>query len=395
MQTHESLSQLSVSEQAITHFERFFDAAKRPFVVAAPGRVNLIGEHIDYHGLPVMPMAIQKHIAVAFLPRKDRLIRAKSSQMVGAVEFPLTPPFLACEAGNWGNYVRAAAQTFASYDTLRTGFDAYVASDLPSAAGLSSSSALLIAFSLALLQANDVQPTLNELTALLPNGEQFVGTRGGAMDHIAVLASRAGFATLIRSFSPLEIEYVPIPQEWRFLVAHSLVIAEKSGAVRAQYNSRREARRRALQKLGFESYAQVVDRVVYSNASMLSDEAERDAFLHVTSEARRVEHAADALRNRDITGFGRLLYESHVSLRDRLQVSLPELDLLVNTAMDAGATGARLTGAGFGGCVVCVCTAANIEQVRRRLFQTYFAGKPEFDPDTHLFVAQASAGALM
>jgi galactokinase len=394
MQRHASLSQLSVSEQAIANFNRLFDAAKPPLVVTAPGRVNLIGEHIDYHGLPVMPMAIQKQIAVGFLPRKDRLIRAKSGQMAAAVDFTLTPPFVICEAGNWGNYLRAAARTCATYDTLQTGIDAYIASDLPSAAGLSSSSALLIAFSLALLKANGIQATLNELTALLPDGEQFVGTRGGAMDHVAILASRAGFATLIRSFSPLAITYVPIPQNWRFLVAHSLIHAEKSGAVRALYNARREAGTRALQRLGFESYGEVVGRAVQTDISVLTDEPERNAFLHVTSEARRVDQSAAALRERDLAAFGRILYDSHMSLRDRLQVSLRELDLLVDTAMDAGAAGARLTGAGFGGCVLCVCSEERVEVVRTALIERFYAKRGSFEPDKHLFLADPSSGAL-
>jgi galactokinase len=221
-------SQLSVSEQALLNFERLFRPEKAPNTLRVPGRVNLIGEHIDYYGMPVLPIAIQKQIAIAFLPRKDARICAISGQYPDAVEFDTNSPFILGAPAHWGNYIRAAVSTMQAARVLKTGIDAYVASDLPSSAGLSSSSALLIAFSLALLAANRWTLTLNELTSVLPDGEQLVGTRGGAMDHIAILGSRAGFATLIESFAPLAIEHVPVPRHWRFLVAHSLISAEKS-----------------------------------------------------------------------------------------------------------------------------------------------------------------------
>jgi galactokinase len=394
MKAHENDRQLSVSEQAITGFKQVFDASSQLSVVSAPGRVNLIGEHIDYHGMPVMPIAIQKRIAIAFRKRPDNVLRAKSAAMTDFVELSLTPPFSSGEAGHWGNYARAATRTLAQCLTLRNGMDAYVASDLPSAAGLSSSSALLIGFTLALLQANGTNIGLTDLTSLLPDGEQFVGTRGGGMDHIAILASRAGFATLIRSFQPLVIDYVSIPADWRFLVAHSLVTAEKSGAVRAQYNAKREAGARALQKLGLASYAEAVELEPESRVSELTDKAERNAFLHVTSEARRVMEAATALRNNELAAFGRLLNESQASLRHRMHVSLPQLDRLIAIARKAGAAGARLTGAGFGGCVVCLCTKQTVERVRDRLVEAYYVIRPEFDPASHLFIADPSDGAL-
>jgi galactokinase len=124
------------------------------------------------------------------------------------------------------------------------------------------------------------------------------------------------------------------------------------------------------------------------------DDRERSAFLHVTSEARRVQAAGAALQNRDLRGFGRLLSESHASLRDRLRVSVPEMDRLVDLAVRAGAYGARLTGAGFGGCVVCLCTIENVERVRARLVETYYAEQPAFNENTDLFVAEPSDGAL-
>jgi galactokinase len=366
----------------------------RPFMLSVPGRVSLIGEHIDYHNLPVLPIAIQKRITISFVPGPDRRIRATSDQAAHAVDFALGRRFTPGPQGHWGNYARAAADAIESRHSLANGMNAFLTSDLPMAAGLSSSSALLVAFSLALLRANQREMTLQELTALLPDSEQLVGTRGGAMDHIAILASRAGYATLINSFVPLDVDYIPVPRNWRFLVAHSLVSAEKSGAVRSEYNARSAAGARALKKLGFTSYRQAIANCDEHCVPRLDDESEQEAFLHVMTEARRVQRATAALRQAELGVFGRILCESHASLRDRLHVSLPQIDTLVESVLQAGAFGARLTGAGFGGCVVSLCTSENVEAVRTRLMESYYAHRPAFRANEHLFIAEPSAGVL-
>src|SRR4029077_18461215 len=136
---------------------------------------------------------------------------------------------------------RAAARVAAIF--LRgpaAGVDSEIRSDLPAAAGLSSSTALMVAFTLGLLRANSYNPTFEELMAVLPDGEQFVGTRGGGMDHAASLASRAGCASLT-GFDPVKVRHIPIPAGWGFLVANSMVRAEKSGSAREEYNARRNA----------------------------------------------------------------------------------------------------------------------------------------------------------
>src|SRR3954469_25735270 len=207
-------------------------------VVAAPGRVNLIGEHIDYHGLPVLPIALERRVRVEFHPSDDCRIRARSSPY-GAREFAWTDDLAPVAAGDWENYLRAAARvarTFLPPDAR--GIDAQITSDLPAAAGLSSSSALIVAVTLGLLRANGYNPTFEELMAVLPDGEQFVGTRGGGMDHAASLASCAGSASLI-GFNPVTIRHIPIPAGWGLLVANSMVRAEKAGSAREEYNARR------------------------------------------------------------------------------------------------------------------------------------------------------------
>src|SRR5438067_545257 len=191
--------------------------AREGFVVAAPGRVNLIGEHIDYHGLPVLPIALQRRVRVEFQPRRDRRIQAVSAPY-GARGFEWTADLSPVARGDWENYLRAAARVARTFlPGGRVGIDAEIASDLPAAAGLSSSSALIVAVTLALLRANECRPTFGELMEVLPDGEQFVGTRGGGMDHAASLASRAGCASLI-GFNPVTIRHIPIPAGWGFLV---------------------------------------------------------------------------------------------------------------------------------------------------------------------------------
>jgi galactokinase len=330
--------------------------------VTAPGRVNLIGEHIDYHGLAVLPMALRRGIEIEVRTRTDRLIRAESAGY-GSREFAWATDLEPVALGDWENYLRAAARVAAGFlNGSGVGVEAMIRSDLPAAAGLSSSSALLVAFTLGLLRANGYNPSFEELMAVLPDGEQFVGTRGGGMDHAAVLASRAGCASLI-SFAPLAVRHVAIPEDWAFLIADSGVRAEKSGAAREVYNARRTAGTTALARLGLRSYREATPEM----AAGLDDPRERDAFLHVTTEAARVAAAVESMAARDLERFGRLLVESHASLCGQLRVSCPELDRLVETALDHGAAGARLTGAGFGGCVVICCDRPSTAAIRKAI----------------------------
>jgi galactokinase len=358
--------------------------------------VNLIGEHIDYHNLPVLPMAIGRKIRVAFRARADRLIRACSNSF-GDREFEWTEQLDPSASGDWVNYVKAAAQAVQGRWKLKFGIDAAVVSNLPPAAGLSSSSALLTGFTLALLRANGVQATFEELMDVLPAGEYFVGTRGGGMDHAAVLAGRRGCAILVR-FAPLSVSSIPVPPGWAFLIAHSLTTAEKSGEMRSQYNARRTAGSNALHRLGFQSFGQALERYSVEElselaAGHLADDEQR-CFLHVVTEAQRVDAAVAAMRLGDAETFGRLLDASHASLRDWLRVSSPALDALVEAARAAGALGARLTGGGFGGCAVVLCRADEQERVAAGIVERFHAARAGFDPNVHLIAAQPSAGAL-
>ncbi|MBV8865497.1 MAG: hypothetical protein JO210_08900 [Acidobacteriaceae bacterium] len=363
----------------------------QPQVISVPGRVNLIGEHIDYHDLPVLPMAIQRKVTITFRDRRDRLIRATSPSYPDR-EFSLAD-LSAFAPGDWGNYLKAAVRMIARRWTVAQGIDAAITSDLPSAAGLSSSSALLTGFALALLRVNGIRPTVYELMELLPEGEQFVGTRGGGMDHAAVLASRAGCGLLVQ-FAPFQYEPIPIPPGWGFVVAHSLTVAEKSGGVKAEYNARRTAGLNALRALGFATFRAALEAGYPEQLAVALPHREREAFLHVTSEAERVEGAVEALREDDIARFGKVLLASHASLRDHLRVSNAALDELVECALQAGALGGRLTGAGFGGCAIILCKLPELDSVRDRLTNAFYRRRLGFDPAQHLITAEPSAGAL-
>jgi galactokinase len=357
-------------------------------MVSAPGRVNLIGEHIDYHGLPVLPIALQRSIRVHFDARPDRQIHATSAAY-GSREFTWTPDLTPVARGDWENYLRAAAQAIAGKWGVLNGIDAAIDSDLPAAAGLSSSSALIVAVTLALLRANHREATFAELMEILPDGEQFVGTRGGGMDHAASLASREGCASLIE-FAPLAVHHIPIPPDWAFLVANSLHTAEKSGAVRERYNAVRTAGNAALRETGFASYpAAIAGRTEDQLCALAAAKHLPPAFVHVVTEAFRVRRAVRAMHDADAASFGRILLDSHASLRDRLQVSCPALDLLVEAAMDSGALGARLTGAGFGGCAVVFCRRAELAKVRDGIAGRFYSGYPD-----HILQAEAGCGAV-
>ncbi|MFZ5927214.1 MAG: galactokinase [Acidobacteriota bacterium] len=357
--------------------------------VSVPGRVNLIGEHIDYHNLPVLPMALDKRVELEWEAREDALVRA-ASEGFEAREFRLDAPVEPWAPGDWGNYVKAAAAAALGKWSLKRGAALRVRSSLPVAAGLSSSTALMTACTLALLEANDVHASFDELMEVLPEGEYFVGTRGGGMDHAAVLGAREGCALLVE-FEPVRIEPVPVPEGWTFLVADSGVKAEKSAAVKAEYNERRFAGQRAAERLGFAGIRQALEQAGAEELLRMAqgrlEGMERRCLPHVAGEAARVKNAVEAMRAADAERFGRLLNESHESLRDLLRVSCAELDRLVEAAQESGALGARLTGAGFGGAAVVFCLEAQAERVAAGIEQRYSAGG-------RIFRAAAAAGAL-
>ena len=385
---------------------RTFDASPAR-VARAPGRVNLIGEHIDYCGLPVFPMALSRGVRIAFERRANRGTRLVNADARFAPSFFTVdaeiPP---APAGDWSNYARAAVQALARRFPDLRGVDALVQSDLPIAAGLSSSSALVVAMALAILHANGVTVAPLELMELLAQGERYVGTAGGGMDQAIILGAQAGCASRI-DFNPLRLTPTAVPADWRFIVAWSLVPAEKSGGARQAYNERTrgcdEARRLVARRLGRRediTYADllavhpVAELLAVSEGTLSSVLARR--FRHVVTEGTRVPQAEAAMAAGDFAAFGRLLDASHQSLRDDYEVSHSELDRLVELAREAGAVGARLTGAGFGGSIVALCRVERAPEVVSALRERFYAPRGAAagaDIGRHLFMAEPSAGA--
>jgi len=373
----------------------------------APGRVNLIGEHIDYAGLPVFPMALQREVRIALRPREDSLVLAATTEPSYApCHFEIGSEIEPYEDGDWGNYLKAAAQGMVRAYGLERGFDAVIESTVPVAAGLSSSSALVIASALALAGSNDFEVDSIELAELMAESEQYVGMRGGGMDQAISAGATRGCAARV-DFAPLRLETVPVPDDWRFVVAHSLVQAHKSGGAREGYNRRRAETEEALDRVVGElelpgseirSYRDLLERVsgpealAAAGACLAGDLLKR--FRHVITEGARVIRAEVAMRSRSLTGFGILMNGSHASLAEDYEVSIRELDDLVAIARDAGAVGARLTGAGMGGCIVALCADETVSEVLTAIRDDYYAARNRIDDlDDHLFVAKPSQGA--
>ena len=410
-------------------------AADRSWRAIAPGRVNLIGEHTDYNGLPVLPIAIDRDIRIDFQVAGESMVWLdNASTRFEPFEFRLDRPIEAAAQGDWSNYVRAAAHGLLDHGiALARGVTGTVTGNVPIASGLSSSSALVVAAALALLKANGVvvgavsgldghstartRPVLSrlELAALMARAERFVGLQGGGMDQAACLHGVEGHALRI-DFDPLRVTPVAVPEGWRWVVASSLVRAEKSAGAREAYNERARECREALAVVGggvADERARAIggraadrvpnyrDLVAYDEPNALLRHARRALtpvlfrrFRHVVTEGNRVASAEEAMRDGDMGRFGDLMVESHSSLRDDYEVSTTELDEIVAIALEAGAAGARLTGAGFGGCAVALCDMSTTTPVMEALAACFYTPRLGGSPTRDMmFAAKPSGGA--
>jgi galactokinase len=381
-------------------------------LVRAPGRVNLIGEHTDYNGLPVLPFAIDREIRLAAAPRDDgRVAVATASERFPPRDYALAPRIAPGRAGDWANYHRAGAQGLidALGGAVRGG-DFLVEGDVPPGAGLSSSSALVVGSMLALLAVSGRDLPRHALAELAATAERYVGTHSGGMDQAVCLLAQPGHALRI-DFFPLRTRPVPIPPGAAFVVCHSLVEAQKSGAARDAYNQRVRQGGLAcrifdrllgggppLANLG-ELRRRVPDRRLHEwVAHFTAAEPPPDPVLvrrvrHVLSEAERVDAAEQALAQGDWRHLGALMDASHASCRDDYEISCDQLEALVAAARAAGALGARLTGAGFGGCTINLVRAGEAERFVARMEETFYRGRPEAAAREHCFVVLPSGGA--
>jgi galactokinase len=390
-------------------FEEHFGSAPT-HLSRAPGRVNLIGEHTDYNGLPVFPMALQREVRIALRPRDDGMVVLHNTNpRFPPVEFEIEPAIPPYVTGAWGNYAKAPANELARRYAIWRGFDGVVSSDLPDASGLSSSSALVNAVGLALAHINEVPVEVRAFAEVMADAERYVGTRGGGMDQAISLGGRDRCAAKI-TFGPLRLRHVNVPDDWCVIVADTGVRAEKSGAAQTAYNLRRKECEEAFRIVsGHLATAHITEKLVTSWPDMVAaidadtlvaigedvlDGNLRRRFRHVVREADRVEKAVDRMYAADTTGFGALMDASHASLRSDFLVSSAELDELVAIAREGGAAGARLTGAGFGGCIVALADRWTVGGVLETLVAEYYEARKIADRiDDRLFVAVPSRGA--
>jgi len=440
------------------HQQRFGDLSAT--ILRAPGRIELIGNHTDYNGCPVLTMAIDRDVLVVVSPREDQFIEIQNlNPKFTPRTFRLDheiPPF---PTGDWGNYVKAAVQGLLKYLHLNPsealGFNLTVSGEIPSAAGLSSSSALVVVAALAFLQINPRQIDGLALAQLLAQAEKYVGTQGGGMDQTISLLGEAGKALKI-DFNPYSFRPISLPADFNIVVAHSLVYAPKTESALDKYNRRAIESRLATailekyfnshlsqkhpikligdlspDKLGldwdniFKLAHTALSEEIYStkqiaailNAPVATIQENfcrrRDGslfpepvdgfklfsrFRHVFTEWQRVLRAAEVLEAGNLPAFGKLLSAAQASSRDDYELSTPELDRLVALGLQNGSLGSRLTGAGFGGCTLHLVPVTETEPFIETIKQKYYHSPeillPEnFDWSDFIFSCKAVDGA--
>ena len=327
----------------------------------APGRVNLIGDHTDYNEGFVLPLAIGLGCTVRATPRSDGVVHVTSldvsEEVVVAADGSTEPTDVQPE---WGRYAGGVVRTLAARGRPPVGIDAVISSTVPLGAGLSSSAALEVALALALCDAADFTMPPLELARACQDAELIAtGVPVGIMDQLASLAGRRGHALLI-DCRTLEVEPIELPAKLTVVIVHSGVSRTLVGSA---YAERRRTCEMAAARLGLRALRDATPEQV----------ADEPRARHVVSENARVLEAARALAAGAIDELGPLLSASHASLRDDFEVSTPELDALVEELVAAGALGARLTGAGFGGCVVGLARRDSAEGVVEEAAGRYWA----------------------
>jgi galactokinase len=346
--------------------DRFGEAP--PTLVRAPGRVNLIGEHTDYNDGFVLPIAIDRDIWIALRARLDGRVQVYSLDYGASAEFD-TGALVRHHAGEgWVSYLEGVAWALQQDGRALRGWDGVIGGDVPRGAGLSSSAALELAAQRAFGAVNELDWRPAAAARLGQKVEnQWIGVNSGIMDQTVVAAGRAGHALLIDCRS-LEIEYVPLPETTAVVV---LDTATRRGLVDSAYNERRRQCEQAAAFFGVRALRDVDVGVFDARASEL-DPVSRRRARHVVTENARTLEAAAALRAGRVDRFGELMNASHASLRDDFQVTNEALDVMVELAQARPECfGARMTGAGFGGCAVALVEAARAEDFIRHVAGAY------------------------
>jgi galactokinase len=364
MISRQALGGLSLLQQRVVGCFRRVYGGKPALMVAAPGRVNLIGEHTDYNEGFVLPAAIDRHIVIGATARSDRVVR------VHAADFD--------ELSTFG------------LDDIQQGMDMVIAGDVPIASGLSSSASIEVATAYAFqcLSKLDLDGVRRALLCQRAENE-FVGMRCGIMDQYIISLGKRDHALMIDCRS-LGYQLVPIPPGCSVVVCDT---KKRRGLVDSEYNTRRQECETGARLLGVRALRDVTPQVFEARQHELG-EVTRKRCRHIVTEDQRVLDAVQALRDGDVVLFGRLMNASHVSLRDDYQVSCRELDIMVEVAArQEGVLGARMTGAGFGGCTVNLVQSDAAETFGRRMAEGYTA-VTGLVPDIYVCLAEEGVRTL-
>lgn len=356
----------------------------------APGRVNLIGEHTDYNDGFVLPCAIDYGTVVACAPRKDSLLRVLALDQGNAVDqFDLDARVEPRSDAHWPNYPRGVLKLLKAAGWSVGGADLVICGDVPQGAGLSSSASL----ELAILQAFKSLDRLDGLDgttmALIAQRaeNQFVGCNCGVMDQLISALGQSDHALLI-DCRTLAVEPVPIPTELAVMIVHSRV---ERGLVDSAYNLRRVQCEQAARHFGLASLRDLDLSTLLAHGDELDPVVFRRAH-HVLTENQRVLDARDALVANDLTRLGQGMAASHASMRDDFEITVPAIERLVEILQSSIGKhgGARMTGGGFGGCVVALLPQERVAAARAAVEAHYRSptGLP-----AHVYLCRASAGA--
>jgi len=340
----------------------------------APGRVNLIGEHTDYNDGFVMPMAIDKKITMLAQLRSDKIVKAYSLDYDQLLEFNIDK-LKYDEENIWINYIKGVISEIKKLSGDLQGLNLMFTGNVPQGAGLSSSAALEVVTALTVSDLNKVNIPKVEMALLAQRAENdFVGVQCGIMDQYISRLGKKEHALFIDCRSN-DYELVPFKDDnYKIVICDSKV---ERGLVDSEYNQRREECSKAVEYLNsqlddeikalrdidlktLKKYQDGLDKIIYKRAH------------HVVSENERVLESSKALKAGELEKFGKLMYESHKSLKDDYQVSSKELDILVDAAsQQEGVLGARMTGAGFGGCTVNLVNAEHVEEFSKNIRKIY------------------------
>ncbi|MGF1737673.1 galactokinase [Photobacterium satsumensis] len=361
-------------------------------LIQAPGRVNLIGEHTDYNDGFVLPCAIDYQAVVAAARRDDNIVRVVSVDYANQTkEFDLTADITFDEDCMWINYIKGVVKCLRDRGYEFAGADIAVSGNVPQGAGLSSSAALEVVIGQTFKTLFALEISQQEIAL---NGQQaeneFVGCNCGIMDQLISAEGEANHALLIDCRS-LETTAVSMPEDMAVVIINS---NKKRGLVDSEYNTRRVQCEEAARIFGVKALRDVTIEQFNARVDEL-DEMVAKRARHVITENDRTEEAAIALSQSDIKRMGELMAESHASMRDDFEITVPEIDFIVDIVKDVigDQGGVRMTGGGFGGCIVSIIPPALVDEVTAVLAEKYEA-KTGLKESIYVCKAKAGAGAI-